>query len=1053
MIKSPMPLLGVLLLAGGQVSCAPDAAESRPDGQTPVAVPREVLLEEVVREWKDPAALNREKDTVVGPGPHSYLLMHLLQMRAAGWNDIDLDEVTALSGASALFAYRHGTFMPKYAFRHVAPDARIAEATGFGYEWVEFQTAEEAWRIVTESLDSGRPVKGEYAENVLFVGYRSAEDPNDRGIFAMACEPDAFTTWWTWEDFGTWLTWADRHKMRRLGRHARRTRPAAARETALRVVEDLVAWSAEPPEACRRASPKAAFGLAGLRAYAADVANIQEYPDKGMCHEMNSQWPTRKCSAVYLERLAGRGLFGKEANAHLLAASASYRKAFGCWCDVHRQIGWAAPEGAGKVEKRRRAAGEALRQAADHEDGAIEHLRGALAAVREEAARTRAYPKSAMLANVPGGKSHWNAFAGGLAIVLNRSGIEADYDTVMGDLGQAFLLQASDQVPRYDGALDAGWWPLAPDCLPVLVERAAPALGADFRWYRGSEASYRTDPAKHYRRNLEQAVKASIAAGRPCLENHGFWEVVVGYDDRPHPVFSFCPSPRDGQQKIARLRKYPFAVVTLAGPRPPVDRKAADVQALRRAVALARDEIVMPKGFRTGGKAFQLWAKCLRDLEHPGKHFWHTNVVVNLRVNRSSAVRYLRAMAGRHPAATADHLNAAADRYEEALAELKKADTGKSALASRPGREKLARLVERIAHVEKRAVDEIDAALQWADEAPGQVRPASLVRLRLRQVKLPKGIWKAHLPAAMVQALEHNHIATSYSELVAANGWAFSFSYKYGNWHVAALPLEDFTWYPEQLGCRVESVACRDPDVLWKFVRRHTDAGTPIVSTRGDGGLVYGHRVKDGRRQYWFDGCPVWGWTDVGAPHRFDTCAVLVKGRTARPRKQVLLEALRRAVRLASPHERKGVPRGLAALEAYLADVSDPTKSFDELSEWFCWATFERLSARRCCAEWLRSAAGILGGQARGPLLAAADHYEEAFQAYHTYDEIVHAEEGTGLSLKQRVRTPKRIATFRRLLRQGIEAEREGIEQMKKALTAAGRDGMARLAGLFVGRG
>ena len=225
------------------------------------------------------------------------------------------------------------------------------------------------------------------------------------------------------------------------------------------------------------------------------------------------------------------------------------------------------------------------------------------------------------------------------------------------------------------------------------------------------------------------------------------------------------------------------------------------------------------------------------------------------------------------------------------------------------------------------------------------------------------------------------------------------------------------------------------------------------MSTRGDGGLVYGHRVKDGRRQYWFEGCPVWGWTDVGAPHRFDTCAVLVKGRTARPRKQVLLEALRRAVRLASPHERKGVPRGLAALEAYLADMSDPTKSFDELSEWFCWATFERLSARRCCAEWLRSAAGILGGQARGPLLAAADHYEEAFQAYHTYDVIVHAEEGTGLSLKQRVRTPKRIATFRRLLRQGIEAERKGIEQMKRALTAAGRDGRARLAAPFVGRG
>ena len=76
--------------------------------------------------------------------PCVYLSMHLVAMRAAGWRDADMDTITAVSGASALFAYEPGEFMPKYANLHIGMDQRIAHATGFGYEWAPFEGGEEA---------------------------------------------------------------------------------------------------------------------------------------------------------------------------------------------------------------------------------------------------------------------------------------------------------------------------------------------------------------------------------------------------------------------------------------------------------------------------------------------------------------------------------------------------------------------------------------------------------------------------------------------------------------------------------------------------------------------------------------------------------------------------------------------------------------------------------------------------------------------------------------------------------------------------------------------
>jgi len=92
--------------------------------------------------------------------PPVYLTTHLVQMRVAGWEDMDFDTLAAVSGASALFAWQPNTYMPKYANLLIGMDKRIAEATGFGYEWTPFTDAEDAWAILKESIDSNRPPTG-----------------------------------------------------------------------------------------------------------------------------------------------------------------------------------------------------------------------------------------------------------------------------------------------------------------------------------------------------------------------------------------------------------------------------------------------------------------------------------------------------------------------------------------------------------------------------------------------------------------------------------------------------------------------------------------------------------------------------------------------------------------------------------------------------------------------------------------------------------------------------------------------------------------------------
>lgn len=324
---------------------------------------------------------------------------------------------------------------------------------------------------------------------------------------------------------------------------------------------------------------------------------------------------------------------------------------------------------------------------------------------------------------------------------------------------------------------------------------------------------------------------------------------------------------------------------------------------------------------------------------------------------------------------------------------------------------------------------------------------ATLEAVRLRCPHEIPDYAAAGVPMGVVAALNHAGAGVDFMEFAAATGWAFSFGYKYDDISPAFMavrgnpqadgPFEVFAFLPTRLGFDYEMAPTREHDRLWAFVARHVDAGTPIMSEHLDGGLISGHRQQNGKRQVYFDGTVMPGWTDIEDLHPYAVYALVRKG-PAQPKDGITRQALARAAAKGSAHELGGVPQGMAALEAYLADVSDASKDFAKCGEWFCWAAFERLTARRCCQVWLRSAAEDVPAEARGPILQAADHYGKAFEHYDHFRAEVHGGEPTPLSLHERARSQERIASVAPILREGVEAERAGIDSLRNALAALG---------------
>jgi len=316
-----------------------------------------------------------------GESGRLHVMHFLFAMRAAGW-DVDYAQVISLTGLPFVFTYQADNRHAAYAI----PDgweSRTANATGFSWEWVHQETTEDAWRIVKESVDSGRVVWAEWMEGVTFAGYKDADATADRKVFAIAPVFALPGRWWSWSEFEEWWRdWASPALPFRtdFGRHAGDIVPVSSREGALVVLRNIPGW--------------AESNLPGLAAYADDIEDTAkgvEHIDEAWrgCHAIMAVSSPHKYAAPYIRQIAD--LFSSPVREHLLAAADAYQAAYSGWTDFYGHLGEnAAGEGeaaeqavekAWRSSENRLAGSRVVRQILGHEKTALDEVELALAAV------------------------------------------------------------------------------------------------------------------------------------------------------------------------------------------------------------------------------------------------------------------------------------------------------------------------------------------------------------------------------------------------------------------------------------------------------------------------------------------------------------------------------------------------------------------------------------------------------------------------------------------------------------------------------------------------
>jgi hypothetical protein len=361
-------------------------------------VSQDCIIEKAVQHFeyvaKNIASHINVRDENIYPQPSTFLTTHYICMKVAGFDDIDFDTLTAVSGASALFfdtltavsgasalfAYFPNDFMPKYALLHIGISKRIEQATGFGWDWLNPSSPEECFEFIKESIDSGKPVKSTYFEDILFSGY-SERDGNKR-VYGMTDGADYFIHWFNWKTFSKWFSeWGDSG----LGRFTGLKETMTPKEIAIRFLEDLVRWSEEPPQQVIEEYPGAKFGLEGIEQYAIDCGSMDKFSDWRACHDINPQWITRRSTSHYLKKIIDEQILDQVLDEYLLRSSTLYLDAYKSWREFYNLLGHPAPEKNGENKEIRMRGSNAVKNALILERKALSEISAGLKKLGETA--------------------------------------------------------------------------------------------------------------------------------------------------------------------------------------------------------------------------------------------------------------------------------------------------------------------------------------------------------------------------------------------------------------------------------------------------------------------------------------------------------------------------------------------------------------------------------------------------------------------------------------------------------------------------------------------
>jgi hypothetical protein len=331
------------------------------------------------------------------------------------------------------------------------------------------------------------------------------------------------------------------------------------------------------------------------------------------------------------------------------------------------------------------------------------------------------------LNDVPMAGGDGNGYVRGLETLLVHAGAPVDYNRLMGWSGTAFIFQA-DREHRWEGKLDAGWWPLDPWGLKLHREFLSRAAGFELKVIGPFYDSHKWPESKDERRefymkHIHADVVREIDAGRPVLSTffpaHAIWSyVITGYNNtlaaNTPPIWGCCARETESKN-VTYADDWPWAVMVLGERTDPMDPDVADLTALRNAVSLAHDQsgpAEAPWADRrfTGQKAWAAWASLLRNADEAVDDHAHGNVRNCLIRNRTAAVAYVQSVADRREGQAAEELRAAAATYTKVLEQLQLLDFG-GVRGDMEKRRQLADALERLAALEREAIAHIERAV------------------------------------------------------------------------------------------------------------------------------------------------------------------------------------------------------------------------------------------------------------------------------------------------------------------------------------------------------
>ncbi len=263
---------------------------------------------------------------------------------------------------------------------------------------------------------------------------------------------------------------------------------------------------------------------------------------------------------------------------------------------------------------------------------------------------------------------------------------------------------------------------------------------------------------------------------------------------------------------------------------------------------------------------------------------------------------------------------------------------------------------------------------------------------------------RASLPWMITQALVYSGVKVNYAQFCAISGWSAELRYDAGRkapvgMSFDRLPagrcfvrgvgycgrrLEIFSW-PEVETENDRLLAAR---AAWEFVVSSLASDRPVVTDYLDGGVFYGYDESlDDPVIYFSTNGPGFGAlrrSQFGEAYRrgLQSLAVIADDEDG-PDSRVLLVACLSNLALKSAEATSdGAPAGIAAMQALGADLLDPARKWAPDADWLVRPLGTQAQTRLCTAVYLRQNAGLLGEAVKPHLVAAADAYDRAFDAW-----------------------------------------------------------------------